>query len=442
MSVPVRKPVPVPVPPGPKSAHGDMFFKTINEPVYSFEKGGFKGSTQSLELTGQCLGGPRARRSLVPLPPHERARIRALYQEGHSRKEIAATLGPSYTQVVSVLKVSIAAGEGFYCPSPARLSLTDREEIRAGLARGETFKAIAGRLGRAPSTICREVARNGGRAQYRAVWAHKRAAWCAERPKVAKLEANAVLRKVVVERLSRCWSPEQIATSLRLEHPGDPMMQVSHETIYQSLYVQGRGELRRELTRCLRTGRAQRRPQGRGEHRGIADMVMISERPKEVEDRAVPGHWEGDLIMGKNNRSAVGTLVERSTRYVLLLHLPRGKNVQDVRAAMTEAISTLPTKLARSITWDQGKEMSQHKAFSIETGIPIYFCDPHSPWQRGSNENTNGLLRQFLPKGTDLSVHSRTDLDEIERLMNERPRKTLDWATPDEKLGELIATTP
>jgi IS30 family transposase len=220
-------------------------------------------------------------------------------------------------------------------------------------------------------------------------------------------------------------------------------MRVSHETIYRSLYVQGRGELRRELARCLRSGRAQRRPNGRVETRGtIPDMVMISERPAEVADRAVPGHWEGDLIMGKANRSAVGTLVERSTRYVLLLHLPQGKNATDVRSAMEAAIATLPAKLARSVTWDQGTEMVQHKEFTVATGIPIYFCDPHSPWQRGANENTNGLLRQYMPKGSDLSTLTRSDLDEIERSLNGRPRKTLDYLKPCEKLNELIATTP
>jgi IS30 family transposase len=222
------------------------------------------------------------------------------------------------------------------------------------------------------------------------------------------------------------------------------MMWVSHETIYQSLFVQGRGELRRELTRCLRSGRAKRhhRSHGGARARKLADMVMIADRPAEVADRAVPGHWEGDLIIGKAKRSAVGTLVERSTRYVMLLHLPDGRNADAVAAAMTEAITRLPAQLARSVTWDQGREMAKHKDFTIATGVPVYFCDPHSPWQRGSNENTNGLLRQFLPKGADLSVFTRADLDEIERKMNGRPRETLDWLKPCEKLAELIAATP
>jgi transposase, IS30 family len=376
------------------------------------------------------------------LPPKERAEIRRLHRDGLSHKEIAARLGHRYVEVYSVLRVSAGSSELTYAPSRARLSLTDREEIRAGLERGETYQAIAAALGRATSTISREVTHNGGRTGYRAIWAHRRASRCARRPKPFKLDHPALFAQVR-EWLTLCWSPQEISKRLRLEYPDDPMMRVSHEAIYHSLYVQGRGELRRELTRCLRTGRAERRPQGHDENRGkIPDMVMISERPAEVADRAVPGHWEGDLIMGRANRSAVGTLVERSTRYVLLLHLPKGKNATDVRNAMTEAIATLPTKLARSVTWDQGKEMATHRDFTIATGVPVYFCDPHSPWQRGSNENTNGLLRQFLPKGADLSVFSRADLDEIERKMNGRPRKTLDWLNPGEKLKELIATIP
>jgi IS30 family transposase len=227
-----------------------------------------------------------------------------------------------------------------------------------------------------------------------------------------------------------------------LEFPDDPTMHVSHETIYQSLFVQGRGELRRELSRCLRTGRAQRRPKGRTVGRGqIPDMVMISERPAEAEDRAVPGHWEGDLIIGKNGGSAVGTLVERSTRYVLLLHLPEGREADKVNEAMKKAIAGLPDELVRSLTWDQGRELSHHRAFTVDTGVQVYFCDPHSPWQRGSNENTNGLLRQYMPKGTDLSVHSAQDLERFARSLNNRPRETLGFMKPSEKLAELVATT-
>ena len=234
----------------------------------------------------------------------------------------------------------------------------------------------------------------------------------------------------------------QIAGRLRAEFPHDPMMRVSHETSCQALYVQGRGELRRELPRCLRTRRARRRPRNRNENTGqIRDMVMISERPAEAEDRAVPGHWEGDLLIGGNLKSAVGTLVERSSRFVLLLHLPSGRDAHLVEQAMREAIGTLPSRLARSITWDQGKEMAYHADFTIATGIPVYFCDPHKPWQRGSNENTNGLLRQYMAKGTDLSVHTADDLARIARSLNGRPRKTLGFMTPSEKLAELIALT-
>jgi transposase, IS30 family len=243
----------------------------------------------------------------------------------------------------------------------------------------------------------------------------------------------------VVEDLERLWSPEQIARRLRREHVDDDAMTISHETIYKSLYVQGRGELRRELTRCLRTGRTQRSNRNRIEHRGkIKDMVLISQRPPEIEDRAVPGHWEGDLILGKNGNSAIGTLVERTTRFVLLLHLGEGRSAEQVRDAMTVQIATLPAALRRSITWDQGSELSEHARFTIDTNIPVYFCDPHSPWQRGTNENTNGLLRQYFPKGTDLSVHSPEHLHHVADQLNQRPRKTLDFMTPSEKLAELL----
>jgi IS30 family transposase len=248
----------------------------------------------------------------------------------------------------------------------------------------------------------------------------------------------------VIEGLEQWWSPEEIVNRLRAEFAHDPMMQVSHETIYKTLHVQGRGELRRELHRCLRSGRAQRRPRGRMHTAGsIPNMVMISERPAEVADRAVPGHWEGDLIIGKDGHSAVGTLVERSTRFVILLHRPDDRKAATVQAAMRKAIIGLPDALARSITWDQGKEMSSHQRFTVDTGIQVYFCDPHSPWQRGTNENTNGLLRQYMPKGTDLSVsaHSAKDLRRFAASLNDRPRKTLGYMKPSEKLAELLALT-
>jgi transposase, IS30 family len=328
-----------------------------------------------------------------------------------------------------------------WSPSSARLSLREREEIRAGLEREESFTAIARMLGRAVSTVSREVSANGGREDYRAWRAHRRAAEKARRPKTPKL-AHQPLAQQVTTWLEEWWSPEEISARLQMEFPDDPMMWVSHETIYQSLFVQGRGELRRELSRCLRTGRAQRRPRSRmSKPGGIPDKVMISERPAEAADRAVPGHWEGDLIIGSNHGSAVGTLVERTSRYVLLLHLPEGREAEKVNKAMKKAVMGLPESLRRTITWDQGKEMSSHAEFTLSTGIQIYFCDPHSPWQRPSNENTNGLLRQYMPKGTDLSVHTAKDLERFATSLNNRPRKALGFMTPSERFAELLALT-
>ena len=326
-------------------------------------------------------------------------------------------------------------------PRQGCLTIDEREQILLGINRGDTFTAIAGQLGRTVSTVSREVKRGGGRCGYSAWRGHERALDQARRPKPFKLRPGRLLEEVA-SRLEQLWSPDEIAVRLRLDHADDPQMRVSHETIYQSLFVQGRGELRRELARCLRSGRTARKPRGAIEGRGrIPGMVMLSQRPAEADDRAVPGHWEGDLILGQGSRSAVGTLVERSTRMTLLLHLPDGKSAEQVEAAMREAVSKLPSSLARTITWDQGAEMAKHAAFTTATGIPIYFCDPHSPWQRGSNENTNGLLRQYLPKGTDLSVVSREELDAIQDSLNGRPRKTLGYLTPSEKLAEFLAPT-
>lgn len=376
------------------------------------------------------------------LSPEVEKEVRRLAGKGHTLREIAARIGRSKHSVENVLvREPVEAAPAEWNPSPARLSLSEREEIRCGLERGESFTAIASVIGRAVSTVSREVGANGGRGAYRACQAHRRAAAQARRAKRPKL-AHIPLATKVTSWLKEWWSPEEIAQRLRIEFPYDPTMWVSHETIYQSLFVQGRGALRRELHRCLRTGRAKRRPHSRLEKRGsIPDKVMISERPAEAADRAVPGHWEGDLIAGASNRSAVGTLVERTTRYVLLLHLADGKDAGKVNEAMKRAIAALPDEMCRTVTWDQGKEMSNHVQFTIDTGVQIYFCDPHSPWQRGSNENTNGLLRQYLPKGTDLSVHSAEDLARIARSLNNRPRKTLGFMTPSEKLTELIAMT-
>ena len=329
--------------------------------------------------------------------------------------------------------------------SEKRLSLAEREEISRGLAAGLSFRSIAEGLGRAPSSVCREVNANGGRRAYRAVRAERDAHRRARRPKVAKLAACRRLRRVVEAKLAAWWSPAQISAWLAETYPDDPEMQVSHESIYVSLYVQGRGALRQELHTCLRTGRAMRRARawtkggfGQGQ---ITNKVMISERPAEAADRAVPGHWEGDLLMGRR-MTAIGTLVERRSRYVMLLRLPDGNTAESVRTAVTKRIVTLPAQLRRSLTWDQGKEMAEHVRFTVDTGVKVYFCDPKSPWQRGSNENTNGLLRQYLPKGTDLAAVSQLELDEIARQLNGRPRKTLDWMTPAEKMDELLAASP
>ena len=332
-------------------------------------------------------------------------------------------------------------GNGAGPVSGRYLSLAEREEIAVGLAAGDGVRVIAARLGRAPSTVSREVRRNClSRGAYRASSAQRRAEDRAARPKQARLAVNAGLRQWVQARLDERWPPEQISVMAEREFPGDPEMRVSHETIYQSIYVQGRGALRKELAACLRTGRALRKPRRKeGERRGrIPGMVMISERPPEVADRAVPGHWEGDLIIGTGS-SAIGTLVERSTRFVLLLHLPSGHGAGEVAAAMAGAMAGLPAQIRKSLTWDQGREMTAHAQVTVDTGLAVYFCDPHSPWQRGSNENTNGLLRQYFPKGTSLSVHGKDELEAVAAQLNARPRKTLGWKTPAQALDEVLA---
>ena len=373
------------------------------------------------------------------------------------------------------------------------LSFADREEIALGRAQGHGVREIARRLGRAPSTISRELRRNAatrsGGLDYRATTAQWHAERSARRPKLAKIAHNAALQQYVQERLAglvvapngarvpgpavtwkgrrhgprqdrrwaTAWSPEQIARRLRVDHPGDETMRISHEAIYQALFVQGRGALRRELTACLRSGRTLRVPRARTRGRGkcfVTPEVLISERPAEAADRAVPGHWEGDLIIGLS-RSAIGTLVERTTRFTILLHLPRmtgygsgprvkngpalaGHGAEAVREEITRTIMTLPEQLRRSLTWDQGAEMSQHARLRIDAGVQVYFCDPHSPWQRGTNENTNGLLRQYFPKGTDLSAHGADALAAVATALNARPRKTLGWRTPAEALDEVL----
>jgi transposase, IS30 family len=321
------------------------------------------------------------------------------------------------------------------------LSFAEREEIALGRAAGESMRAIAKRLGRSPSTISRELGRNAeAPGRYRATSAHAVAWRRAARPKPAKLATNLVLRGKVEQDLEKKYSPEQIAGRLRVEFPDDPEMWVSHETIYQSLYVQSRGALRRELTKCLRTGRALRHPgrqPGQRKNR-IPDMVNISERPAEAADRAVPGHWEGDLIIGKGNQTAVGTLVERSTGYLMLVHLPDGYKPEQVAPALAAKIRTLPETVRRSLTWDQGPEMRDWKQVAVAADVEVFFCDPHKPWQRGTNENTNGLLRQYFPKGSDLSVHSAADLDWVATELNDRPRKRFGFRKPDELIGDLL----
>jgi IS30 family transposase len=371
----------------------------------------------------------------------EREEIRRRVASGQRMDDVALGVGRSKRAVQYFV-----AGFGGIQPRPTvrsalRLSVAEREEISRGLRAGESFRRIALGLGRSPSTVSREVAGNGGRRRYRAHLAEDRAFGRARRPRRAKLARNPRLRRVVERLLGQRWSPQQIAWQLRHDHPDDREMWVSHETIYQSLFVQGRGALRAELTRCLRSGRARRRPAGRTAGNQIAGMVLLSERPAEVEDRAVPGHWEGDLIIGKGTHSAIGTLVERQTRFVMLVALPHGRKAEAVRIAVAAKILTLPTELRRSLTWDRGKEMTEHVRFTVDTGVQVYFCDPHSPWQRGTNENTNGLLRQYFPKGTDLSVHSQAYLDAVARELNGRPRQTLGWMKPSEALAKVVALT-
>jgi IS30 family transposase len=322
------------------------------------------------------------------------------------------------------------------------LVFEERTEIHRRVRLGESFRTIGSALGRAPSTVCREVARNGGRDGYHPWRAQARWKRTRRRPKVYRLERHRKLARWIERKLAKKWSPEQIAQRLRVDHPDDPRWWVSTETIYQSLYVQGRGGLRKELTAELRRQRSKRKPRSISTTRGrIPEMVMISARPAEVADRAVPGHWEGDLMLGTGCRSALGTLVERTSRFTMLIELHDDHTASTVRDALTKLIVKLPDHLRRSLTWDQGKEMSQHVAFRVASGVDVYFCDPASPWQRGTNENTNGLLRQYWPKGTDFGKVTRRELNRVAAELNGRPRKTLGWRTPAEAYAELVALT-
>jgi IS30 family transposase len=372
----------------------------------------------------------------------DRAKIDSLIWGGATFEAAASAVGCSTKSIQRFMAMTGGLKRRLKPRSPLRLSLQEREELSLGLAGGESLRALAKRLGRAPSTISREVNRTGSRDSYRAWSADQKATERARRPKPAKLAIDVRLCREVERGLELKWSPQQISERLRRDYPDDVDMRVSHETIYRTLFVQARGALRKELAACLRTGRAQRRPHMRTEQSGagrLRNMLLISERPPEAEDRAVPGHWEGDLIIGKGAKSAIGVLVERSSRYVVLLHLPHGRTGEDVRAALTKQVLKLPSELRRTLTWDQGKEMAEHVRFSIDTNMPVYFCDPHSPWQRGSNENTNGLLRQYFPRNTDLSVHGAAHLNAVARELNGRPRQTLGWMKPSEVFSRSVA---
>lgn len=373
----------------------------------------------------------------------QRSEIRTLLSSGASMESVAATIGCSFKSVQRLLARNGGLKDRPRSRSLLRLAATEREEISRGLLAGRSLRQIAASLGRAPSTISREVKANGRPMQYRAWKAEKSAAARLRRPKAPKLSSNSRLRNAVSQGLLLRWSPQQIAARLVLDYPDDPQMRVSHETIYRSLFVQARGELRKELTAYLRSGRVRRRQNKDAvvaRAGQLKKMMNISQRPAEAEDRAIPGHWEGDLIIGKDGASAIGTLVERSSRYVFLLHL-RGRTAEDMRTALTRQLSKLPSELRRSLTWDQGKEMAEHARFTVDTNIDVYFCDPHSPWQRGSNENTNGLLRQYFPKGTDLAVYSRAEINAVARELNGRPRQTLEWRTPAEVFNKAVAST-
>jgi IS30 family transposase len=375
----------------------------------------------------------------VRLTREERLEVRLLISRGSSFEEAAAAAMCSKKTIQRLLSSVGGMPARGTNRAELRLSLAEREEISLGLGGEESYRAIARRLKRAPSTISREVNGNGGRRRYRAVRADEAAYRRAERPKLAKLRRNRRLRARVESMLNKLWSPQQISARLRFENPDDPELRVSHETVYQSLFVQSRGALRKELSVCLRSKRTRRRPHGRKDPGGyIREMVLISDRPAEIEDRAVPGHWEGDLILGARGQSAIATLVERQTRYVMLIAVGRDKTSSHVCSLIAKKIKTLPKNLAVSLTWDRGKELADHLQFSVATGVQVYFCDPRSPWQRGSNENTNGLLRQYFPKGSDLAVHSQRHLDRVAHMLNDRPRQTLEWMKPSEKLAELL----
>ncbi len=373
----------------------------------------------------------------------QKAELWERWKQGETLSDIGRALGKHAASVFGVLQ----SNGGIYRPprKRSRLALTmlEREEISRGIAANQSIRFVAKEIGRSPSTVSREIARNGGKSWYRAAKADCSAWDRACRPKRCKLAKNRRLQRIVARKLSLDWSPEQVSGWLEQTYPDDESLRVSHETIYRSLFIQARGALKKELVKHLRTGRVMRRSRyssSKGQPRGqIIDAVSIRERPASVEDRAIPGHWEGDLISGSNN-THVATLVERHSRFTMLVKVT-GKDTETVISALSKQIRKLPDELRRSLTWDRGTELAQHKRLTLDTDIEIYFCDPQSPWQRGTNENTNGLLRQYFPKGTDLSVHSQADLNKVARRLNQRPRKTLGYQTPAAKLQANVATT-
>jgi len=373
----------------------------------------------------------------------QKAQMWERWQKGESLSQIAQLFDRGHSSIQGVLAERGGIRPAPRCRSKVALTLAEREEISRAMMAGHSIRSVATHLGRAPSTISREINRNGGRGWYRANGADQ-AAWDrARRPKICKLAENRRLANIVAGKLQGLWSPQQIAGWLNLTYPEDENYRVSHETIYRSLYIQARGALKKELLQHLRRTRVMRRSrhhtQKTENHGRITDTVSISERPATAEDRAVPGHWEGDLLFGNLN-SQIATLVERHTRYVMLVKVA-GKDTETVINALIKNARKLPQELYKSLTWDRGKEMAAHKRFTLATDIKVYFCDPHSPWQRGSNENTNGLLRQYFPKGTDISNYSQAHLNAVARKLNGRPRKTLNYATPAERFSQSVATT-
>jgi IS30 family transposase len=384
-----------------------------------------------------------ARRPRIHYTESQKALMWERWRQGESLQAIAQLFGRNHSSVMRILAETGGIRPAQRCRSRLALTLAEREEISRAVVAGQSIRSIAATLGRAPSTISREIKRNGGHERYRASQADELAWDRARRPKTCRLAVNRKLANIVAGKLQLQWSPEQIAGWLKQTYAGEQDYQVSHETIYRSLYIQARGALKKELLDHLRRSRAMRRSrhhtQKTDNHGRIVDAISISERPATAEDRAIPGHWEGDLLFGSHN-SQIATLVERQTRYVMLVKVA-GKDTETVVNALIKNARKLPQELYKSLTWDRGKEMADHKRFTLATQIQVYFCDPQNPWQRGSNENTNGLLRQYFPKGLDLSTYSQAKLNEVARRLNERPRKTLDYETPAQRFHQVVAST-